>query len=488
MQSCLATPADILLSLLFASQAMPEHDAAVTPAERVIHARWVLSLDPATSVQHASGVALLGGRIVEIAASRKLRVRYPGAEHVNLPQHVLLPAFVNAYTQSPLVLLQGLRPRAPVAAWWRECVAGIEQRWLGPDFVRAGALRGLAEQLRRGTACASETYDFPEELVRLASELHFHLSVGVPIREAAGPWSSDARDAMERAAALWDQCRSDPWARIHFAPDPAHRLTRDTLARLRRVVDQLDAPVHMRVHDTVGGIAEHVARDGERPLATLARHGLLRPGFVAINPIHVEPAELDLLARSGATAVFCPTASLRLGSGVASVAAARSHGVSVALGSGVPFCAVPDMREEARQASLLASGASGSAGELASLDALQLITRGGGTALGRGAEAGCLAPDRSADICAVELVSPPPTASTWDAERIADAILFEPNGVRVTDLWIAGRAQLRNGALCATDTGAIAAAASQWDARLAETEAPRSRDHGGGYASRDEVA
>ncbi len=467
---------------------MPENDSAVTPAERVIHAPWVLSLDPAPSVQRHSGVALLGGRIVEIAASRKLQVRYPDAEHVHLPRHVLLPAFVNAYTQSPLVLLHGLRPRAPVAAWWRERVAGIEQRWLGPDFVRAGALRGLAEQLRRGTACASETYDFPEELVRLAGELHLHLSVGVPIREAAGPWSGDARDAMARAAALWDQCRSDPWARIHFAPDPVHRLTRETLTRLRGIVDQLDASVHMRVHDTAGSIAEHVAQHGERPLAALARHGLLRPGFVAINPIHMEPAELDLLARSGATAVFCPTSSLRLGSGIASVAAARSHGVSVALGSGAPFCAVPDMREEARQALLLACGASGSAGQLSSLDALQLITRAGVTALGRGADAGCLAPDRSADLCAVGLVNPPLTASTWDAERIADAILFEPNGVRVTDLWVAGRAQLRDGVLCAADSGAIEAAASQWDARLAETDVPRAPDHGGNYASRDEVA
>ncbi|MEO8017394.1 MAG: alpha/beta hydrolase fold domain-containing protein [Pseudomonadota bacterium] len=72
---------------------------------------------------------------------------------------------------------------------------------------------------------------------------------------------------------MWDAHKSDPWARLYFAPDPPGAVSRETLERLRRMVDQLDAPVAMRVHDHAGQLRTFEAEHAQRPLPWLASLG-----------------------------------------------------------------------------------------------------------------------------------------------------------------------------------------------------------------------
>src|SRR6266404_4898546 len=99
------------------------------------------------------------------------------------------------------------------------------------------------------------------------------------------------------------------------------------LTRVRRVADELDARVAVHLAELTaaaesadaGAGAGPGVQDGararryDRPLRQLHALGLLRPGFTAIGAGSCEGADLELLARHGASLIACPQADLRLG-------------------------------------------------------------------------------------------------------------------------------------------------------------------------------
>jgi 5-methylthioadenosine/S-adenosylhomocysteine deaminase len=434
-----------------------------TAIDLLVHAGWVIPVEPAGVVIEGGALAVQDGRIVDVGASALLAGRYAPREQVRFDRrHALLPGFVNAHTHAALALLRGAPLRAPPPDWFTDRLGPGAQRWVGPEFVRAGTREAIAQMIRRGITCFGDMYLFPDEVGHLAEELRIRVGVGLPVAEAPSAWAGDAREYLERAVALWDAFKSDPWVRPYFAADGLATLGPDTLARLRRTVDQLDAPLAAHVHEVRTDVDAFAARTGSRPFAAIAAAGLLRPGFIAIHAIHVEEAELDLAARAGISIVHCPRANARLGSGVAPLQSMRRRGLPVALGTdGGPGLGAPDLLAEARLAALLASARERSAGAVGAHDALRMASLEGAVALGLGAETGSLCAGKSADFIVIDLGDAPA-----DAVNVAGCLVYDASTSRVTDAWIAGSAHLRGGRLMRIDPAELAASRRQWSALL----------------------
>lgn len=435
------------------------------PADLLISPRWILPIEPEGAVLEGYSVVVHAGRIVEIGPTPALCGRYQPVQHVVRETHVLLPGFIDAHTSAARSLLREAPPNSTGAPPLAAGLRALERRWASAEFVRAGTLHAIAGMLRAGITCFADTYLFPEEVARLAGELRIRIAVGLPLIEAANPWSSDAQDALDRAVALWDAHKADPWARLQFAPDPPGALQRETLERLRRIADQLDAPVAMRLHENAASIRAFESAHGERPLAWLASLGLLRTGFAALHANHLTPAEMDVLGRSGVAVVHCPTAGLRLASGTAAVAGLQSRGVCVALGSGAAMAGVvaPDVLAEARLAALLAASAPTPESAVPGASAvLRMATLDGAQALGLAGEIGSIVAGKAADLTCIDLRSVAPGI----AARVPDALVFEACARDVSDVWIGGRPHLQDRELCQLDAARIADTARQWAARM----------------------
>lgn len=434
-------------------------------ADLLIHGRWLLPMEPAGTVLPHHGVAVRGGRIVAIAPSAALRQQFQATAEVELAEHALLPGFVNAHAHAAMSLLRAAPPRGTLQQWLRESIWPLENRWVGAEFVRAGTRLAIAQMLRAGITSFADMYLFPEEVLRLATELRLRVAVGLPIAEARTPWSADARDCLAQGAALWDAHRSNPWVRPYFAPHAPYTVSDETLLHLRRIADQLDAPLAMHLHETATEVRESLALHGRRPLARLAQLGLLRPGFTAIHMIHVDETDLDLAQRSGIAVAHCPQSNLRHGAGIAPLAAMRARGLNVALGTdGAASVGTPDLLAEARTALLLAAGtgSEASAGRPDAADALQMATLGGARALGLDADVGSLVVGKSADLIAIDLARAPALA----AAGVADALLFDATRNDVSDVFVGGRHAVQAGKLELLDLVEVESAARQWMARM----------------------
>jgi 5-methylthioadenosine/S-adenosylhomocysteine deaminase len=427
-------------------------------AELLIEARWLLPVAPANIALADHALAVSAGRILALGPAAQLRERFEAREQVVRAHHALLPGLVNAHTQACHTLLRGLPVRGPRSSWLRATLTPVEERCLSADFVRDGTRLALAQMLRAGITCFADLSLQPEEAARVVAAAHMRAAIALPVADAPTAWAESATAHLARAERLWDEYRSDPRIELYFAPLLPHGVSEALLTRVRRVADELDARVALHLGEwaaaEVAGV-EDSARlpPRQHPLRQLEALGLLRPGFTAIGAGSCDGAELELLARHGASLVACPQAELRLGvrAPLAPLGGDR-HG----LGTDSPAAAgALDMLAEARAAALL-SGCSAA-------QALRMATLGSATALGLAARIGSLEPGKAADLACIDLGA----QASLPAAAIPDAVVFGATRAEVSDVWTAGRVAVAAGRVVALDEEELAALPVRWAERLA---------------------
>src|SRR6185436_8378349 len=178
---------------------------------------------------------------------------------------------------------------------------------------------------------------------------------GMIVIEFPSAYASDAADYLRKGLELRDRYGDERLASFCLAPHSPYTVADASLRKVSTLAAELDVPVHIHVHETKGEIERSLAEHGVRPLERLARLGLVGPGLVAVHAVHLDNAEIDLLAKQGASVVHCPSSNLKLASGLAPVPSLLARGVNVALGTdGAASNNRLDLFQEMRTAALLA--------------------------------------------------------------------------------------------------------------------------------------
>jgi cytosine/adenosine deaminase-related metal-dependent hydrolase len=212
-------------------------------------------------------------------------------------------------------------------------------------------------------------------------------------------------DESERLAARW---RGAADGRIGYAWAPRFILSCSE-ALVRGAVERAAAQGDL-VHTHV---AEHPeerdavrAAMGDDDVAVLRRWGVSGPRAVLAHGVQLTDAEALAIAREGTRVVHCPSANLKLGSGIARVADLDRAGVQLALGAdGAPCNNNLDAWTELRHAALLAKVRTGVT-TLPARRAFRLATIDGARALGLDALVGSIEPGKRADLAVVRLDAP----------------------------------------------------------------------------------
>lgn len=429
----------------------------------LIHARWVLPIEPAGAVLEHHALAVRDGRIVALLPSAEASARFDAAEVVRRDQHALLPGLVNAHTHLAMTLLRGLADDLPLERWLGEHIWPAEARWVGHGFVRDGAALALAESIRSGVTCVNDMYFFPDATAQAVLEAGVRAALGLVVLEFPTAWAASPDEYLQRGLAVRDQHRSDPLLSFTLAPHAPYSVGDAAFERVRVLAAELEAKVHCHVHETAGEVAQAVARDGRRPLARLDALGLLGPDLIAVHMTQLTLDEVALCAERGLSVVHCAESNLKLASGLCPVAALRAAGVNVALGTdGAASNNDLDLLGELRTAALLAKQVAGDPTVVPAHEALAMATLAGARALGLGDQIGSLAPGKWADAIAIDLGA----LEQQPLHDVASTLVYATGRDRVRDAWVAGRPLMRDRALLTLDEIALLARAHEWRARL----------------------
>ena len=433
--------------------------------ETLVHARWIVPVDPADRVLEHHALAIAHGRIVALLPSAEATSRFAAVEEVSLPRHMLIPGLVNAHTHAAMTLLRGLADDLPLMQWLQDHIWPAEHRWVSPDFVRDGSELAIAEMLRGGTTCFGDMYFFPEVTAQVARQAGMRAVLGMIMFDFPSPWGSGPEEYLAKGLALRDQHKNDPLLSFIFAPHAPYTVSDTWLTKLRALADELDLPVHTHVHETAGEVADSLEQHGKRPMARLKQLGLVSPGLLAAHMTQLTDAEIAEAAENGISVVHCPSSNLKLASGFCPVAKLLEAGVNVAIGTdGAASNNTLDMLAEMRQAALLAKGVAGDPTVVPASTALRMATLNGAKALGLDKDLGSLSEGKWADITAIDLDAP----ETQPVHDVISTLVYAASREQVSDVWVAGRRLLQERRLTRLDQAELVRRADTWRTRITE--------------------
>ena len=423
---------------------------------------WLVPVEPAGVVLKEHGLGIRDGRIVFIGP-RSEALKLVAGEIRELPGMLLSPGLVNAHGHAAMTLFRGLADDLPLMTWLEQHIWPAEAKWVDEAFVRDGTDLAIAEQIKGGITCFSDMYFLPKVASERVHNSGIRAQIAIPILDFPIPGACDADEAIRQGVELFGDLKHHPRISIAFGPHAPYTVSDENLEKVRVITEELDAAIHMHVHETASEVQQAVEQNGERPLQRLARLGLLGPRFQAVHMTQISDDDLALLVESNSSVIHCPESNLKLASGFCPVERLWQAGVNVAIGTdGAASNNDLDLLGETRTAALLAKAVAGSAAALDAHRALRMATLNGARALGLESEIGSLQVGKAADLVAFDL-------SGLAQQPIYDPVsqlIYATGRDCVKHLWVAGKPLLDDRRLTRLDEQQLCATATAWGQRI----------------------
>ncbi|AIR89948.1 TRZ/ATZ family hydrolase [Pseudomonas cremoricolorata] len=434
--------------------------SAAPPLDLLLIPDWLVPVEPAGVVLREHALGVRDGLIAWIGP----RDRAPAANEVReLPDCLLTPGLINAHGHAAMSLFRGLADDLPLMTWLKQHIWPAEARWVDEAFVRDGTDLAIAEQLQGGITCFADMYFFPREACDRVHESGIRAQIAVPLLDFAVPGARTPEEGLHLAIELFGDLRHHPRISIALGPHAPYTVSDENLEKIRVIADQLDAPLQMHVQETASEVEQAVAATGERPLARLARLGLLGPRLQAVHVTQVSDDDLALLVESNTSVIHCPESNLKLASGFCPVERLWQAGVNVALGTdGAASNNDLDLLGEARTAALLAKAVAGSATALDAHRALRMATLNGARALGIETCTGSLEVGKAADLVVFDLSG----LAQQPVHDPVSQLIYATGRECVRHVWVEGQHLLDERRLTRMDAQALAATARAWGERI----------------------
>ena len=440
----------------------------VTAVDTLIHPGWIVPVVPHGEVLSGHSLAISGDRIVALLP-RAQTEDIDAARVLELPDHVLVPGLVNAHGHAAMTLLRGYVDDKPLRPWLEQHIWPLEAAHVSADFVRDGAELAITEMIRCGTTTFSDMYFFPDACAEVAQRLGMRCQITFPILDFPTVWARDADEYISKGLALRDATKHRDLVTVGFGPHAPYTVSEPNLVKVATLAAELDAAVQIHLHETRAEVLLAVEQNGERPLETLHRLGLLGPRTQCVHMVDLGEGDIALLGETGAHVVHCPQSNMKLASGACPVRKLLAQGINVAMGTD-SAASNNDLNlfGEMQTAAMLAKLQAMDATALPAADALAMATLGGARALGLEDRIGSLEVGKQADLVAVDLGQP----ETLPVYNPLSQLVYACNGSQVTHSWIAGVAVMEERQLTRTDPAALRARVREWRERIGGTAAP----------------
>ncbi len=430
----------------------------------LIKARWIIPVVPENRVLENCALAINNGQILALLPQDQAERQFSAEQTINLGNHLLIPGLVNAHGHAAMSLLRGYADDLPLKPWLENHIWPAEHQWVSEEFVRDGTALAMAEMIKSGTTCFADMYFYPEQTAQLAQQAQMRAQISFPLFDFPSPWGLGPDDYFAKGLELHDNFRSSPLVRIGFGPHAPYTLSDDPLKKVGVLAQELDAPVHIHLHETASEVEDSLKQHGKRPSQRLMDLGLLSPLTQCVHMTQVDDSDLALLQQTGAHVIHCPESNLKLASGFCPVQRLLDAGVNVALGTdGAASNNDLNLLGELKTAALLAKAVSGNAAALDAHTALRLATLNGAKALGLDDKIGSLEVGKSADITAIDL-------SDLEAQPLynpASQLVYTDSGRRISHVWVAGKALLLSRQLQTLNERELLAKARWWRQQIA---------------------
>lgn len=429
----------------------------------LINAGWLIPVVPRNTVLRDCSVAIHEGKIIALLPSGEAQQRFKAARQYNLTDSLLIPGLINAHGHSAMTLLRGYADDQSLHTWLNESIWPAEGRWMSEEFVYDGAELAIAEMLLGGTTCFNDMYFFPDQTARAARKNNIKCQLAFPVLEFPSAWARNADEYIHKGLALRDELRDDSRISIAFGPHAPYTVNDLALEKIATLAGELDAPIHIHLHESANEIAQSMAEHGRRPIERLQQLGLLTPLTQCVHMTQLIASDIALLSESGSHVIHCPTSNLKLGNGFCPLETLQETGINIALGTDSAASNNDlNMLSEARNAALIAKGVSGNPELLPAHEALELATINSARALGIDHETGSIEVGKAADLVAINLAN----IASQPLYNALSQLIYTDCTRHISHTWVDGKLLVENGQLLNIDQDELISKAQNWQTKI----------------------
>lgn len=389
----------------------------------------------------------------------------------------VIPGLIHGHIHTCQTLFRGRADGLELLDWLRERIWPFEAAHDAAS-MRASADLSFAELIRSGATAALDmgTTRHYEEAFESAKASGFRLVGGKAMMDAGQGVPKRLRETTEESLreslALLERYHGTENGRLQYAFAP--RFVLSCSEKLLREVAREAAARKVRIHTHASENPTECdvvrQKTGKDNISYFHELGMSGPHCTFAHCVWPTAEEQRILRETGTVVTHCPGSNLKLASGIAKIPELMDSGVTVALGAdGAPCNNNLDMFVEMRLAGLLHKPRCGPLA-MPAMRVLEMATINGAKSIGQEADVGSLEEGKRADITVVDLsglhVQPLPPGGDALAEATVGALVYAARSNDVTDVFVEGRALLRDRVLMTLDETRIRNAARTQSEKL----------------------
>lgn len=343
-------------------------------------------------------IGIQGGKIAYVGAEP------PAAQYkrtITASGKVAMPGLHNIHTHLAMSAMRGYADDLPLQQWLHQKVFPVEARH-DERTVYASALLGIAESIRYGTVSVKDMYFTPYGVAKAAVDSGIKANIA---GGAVGTIPEGTTFVQSQEHALLEKLRSD-WhgadggrIQVEVGIHAQYTSQPKLWAACADYALRHNLRLHVHCSETRQEHEVCIAQYGKTPAQMLCQAGAFSVPATAAHCVYCEPEDWAIFKNNRVTVAHNPISNLKLGSGIAPLAAMLQAGVAVGLGTD-SVCSnnSHDLFEELKLAALLQKGVLENPAVIPACKALQLATVNGADAQGWSGQSGKIAPGYDADI------------------------------------------------------------------------------------------
>lgn len=365
----------------------------------------------------------------------------------------MIPGLIQTHVHLCQTLFRNRAEDLQLLEWLKSKIWPFEAAHDAPS-LSASARLGIAELLKGGTTTIMDmgTVHHTDAVFEAIRDSGIRACCGKAMMDDVPDAPKSMREetawSIDESLRLLEKWHGSEADRIRYAFAPRFVLScsESLLKEVGKICEEKKVLFHTHSSENQGELEAVRDRIGFDNVEYFDHIGVTGPRLCLAHCIWLSSRELDILQETGTRVLHCPSANLKLGSGVAMVPEMLDRNIAVSIGAdGAPCNNNMDMFVEMRLAGLIQKPRLGTAA-LSAKAVFEMATLGGARALGLD-DTGSIEPGKRADLVLIDLE----TVGNQPAEDIYSQLVYSAQSKDVRTVLVDGRLVVNDGALQTLD-------------------------------------
>ena len=382
-------------------------------------------------------------------------------EIFHYPSYTLIPGFIQTHIHLCQTLFRGLAEELPLLDWLKFKIFPFENAH-NEVSLRQSCKLGLNELFMSGTTAILDMGTLRHQQIVFSEMINsgirgFSGKCMIDQNDLLPEFKSSTKDELQNAVQLARNYHNTQNGRIKYAFAPRFVLScsEELLRETKEIIKDFPGSLyHTHSSENINEIEEVRRRYQKENIEYFDHLNLLDDHTVLAHCVHTNQTEREILKEKKIRVTHCPSANLKLGSGIAPIPEYLKEGISVSLGSdGAPCNNNLSIFNEMRLSAFIQKPIHGPE-EMSALKIFRMATIEGANALHLNNEIGSIEIGKFADLVLLDLNM---SSNSLDDSNVYSDIVFSSNQQNVKCVMINGEWKVKeNQSLIYADNEIIA--------------------------------